>query len=143
MIAQGDQIIEYIPQRPPVVMIDTLLESNELETNTSFLIQEDNLFCENGVFTESGLMENIAQTAAARVGYECKIKNVPVPPGFIGAIKNLEVKAFPKTGQTIQTSIRIENEVLGITLISGVVHLNGNPIATAEMKILLNATSHL
>ena len=138
MIAGKNEIQKYIPQRPPVVMIDSLLTCEERITTTSFIIETDNLFCENGVFTEAGLMENIAQTAAAKVGYECLIKNIPVPPGFIGAIKNLEVKQFPKAGDTINTRISIENEVFGITLIHGAVYLDTTEIASAEMKIVLN-----
>ena len=138
MIATKADILKYIPQRPPVVMIDTLIDCTEKETITSLTIESDNMFVENGIFTEAGLMENMAQTAASKVGYECMILNKPVPPGFIGAVKNLEVITYPKVGDTINTRISIENEVFGITLIGGSVSHNGVEIATAEMKIVLN-----
>ncbi|MBC7387928.1 MAG: 3-hydroxyacyl-ACP dehydratase [Opitutaceae bacterium] len=134
-------MLKFIPQRYPVVMIDTLIDCNEKETRTSLTIEPDNMFSENGIFTEAGLMENIAQTAASKVGYECMLLNKPVPPGFIGAVKNLQVFQFPKVGDTINTRISIENEVFGITLISGSVFLNGQEIASAEMKIVLNGTT--
>ena len=141
MIASKEDILKYIPQRPPVVMIDSLISCEEKETITSLTIEADNMFLENGLFTEAGLMENMAQTAAAKVGYECMIKDIPVPPGFIGSVKNLEVSYFPKTGDTVKTKISIENEVFGITLIHGTVYLDGNVIASSEMKILLNGAS--
>ena len=141
MIATKEDILKFIPQRYPVVMIDTLIDCNEKETITSLTIEPENMFCENDIFTEAGLMENMAQTAAAKVGYEYMLLNKPVPPGFIGAVKNLEVTKFPKVGATINTRISIENEVFGITLISGSVSLNGFEIASAEMKIVLNGPS--
>jgi len=137
MIAQGKDILKYIPQRSPVVMIDTLLRCEEHEAFTTFTILPDNIFVENGLFTEAGLLENMAQTAAAKVGYECEIRQQPVPPGFIGGIKNLEVVEFPPVGSTIHTTIKIENEVFGITLITGEILWENRSIAKAEMKIVL------
>jgi len=136
MIATGQNILRYIPQRAPVVMIDTLLACAELSSTTSFTILADNIFCENGLFTEAGILENIAQTGAAKLGYEYISRNKPVPPGFIGAIKNLEISTFPKVGDTIETSISIDHEVLGVTVITGIVKLAGVQIAKAEMKIV-------
>lgn len=128
---------KYIPQRAPVIMIDALWKCEEKVATTSLTIQQDNIFVEQGKFTEAGLLENIAQTAAAKVGYECERKGIPVPPGFIGAIKNLEVSYFPKVGETIRTEIRVENEIFGMTLITGEVHFDALQIARAEMKIVL------
>ena len=136
MIATGQDILRYIPQRAPMVMIDTLLACAELSSTTSFTILADNIFCENSFFTEAGLLENIAQTGAAKLGYEYISRNKPVPPGFIGAIKNLEISTFPKVGDTVETSISIDHEVLGVTVITGIVKLAGVLIAKAEMKII-------
>lgn len=130
-------ILEIIPQRPPMVMIDHLVSCTEKEAMTDLTIREQNIFCDGGVFSEAGLIENIAQTAAAQVGYICKEKNVPVPVGFIGALKNLEIFFFPKAGEKITTSIRIENEVMGITLISGKILCNAKVAASTEMKIMI------
>ena len=46
---------------------------------------------DSGYFTEGGLMENMAQTAAARAGYLAKAENKPVSGGYIGAVKDFEV----------------------------------------------------
>ena len=62
-------ILSYIPQRPPFVMVDEIIDSGEKKTCSKFLIKEDNIFVENGFLKEPGLVENIAQTAAARAGY--------------------------------------------------------------------------
>lgn len=137
MIAAGKDIEKYIPQRSPVIMIDALWSCDNEQATTSLTVQRDNLFVEHGRFTEAGLLENIAQTAAAKVGYECAQKGIPVPPGFIGAIKNLEVSYLPKSGETIRTVIKIENEIFGMTLIAGEVSFESQIIAKAEMKIVL------
>ena len=48
------------------------------------------------IFKEPGLVENIAQTAAARAGYISHTENKPVLVGYIGAVNNLQVFSLPK-----------------------------------------------
>ena len=139
MLAISNDILPFIPQRYPVVMIDTLYSSTEEETKTGFTILKENIFCEDGCFSEAGLIENIAQTAAIHAGYLSKKNNRATPIGFIGAIKNLQVFDFPKEGDRIVTTIVIENEVFGVTLISGTVVCNEKIIATAGMKIVIKS----
>ena len=66
-------IQDLIPQRPPMVMIDKLTEAGEISATGELKVHESNLFCENGLFRETGLIEFIAQTAAAFTGYRNKI----------------------------------------------------------------------
>ncbi|MEO8117090.1 MAG: hypothetical protein ABI653_05520 [Bacteroidota bacterium] len=67
-------ILKLIPQRPPFVMVDHLINADEKTAETSFLILPENLLVENGFLSEAGLMENMAQTAAAKAGYEASKK---------------------------------------------------------------------
>ena len=62
-------IHELLPQQEPFVMIGTLIHFNHTCTVTETEIKSDNIFVDNGCFSASGLMENIAQTCAARIGY--------------------------------------------------------------------------
>ncbi|MEP7237283.1 MAG: 3-hydroxyacyl-ACP dehydratase [Ferruginibacter sp.] len=133
-----DDIEMYIPQKPPFVMIDKLLAFSETTTTTSFGIRADNIFVENGVFKEPGLVENIAQTAAARAGYVSQTENKPVLVGYIGAISNLQVFYLPKNGDELITEITIENQIFDVTLISGKITCNGQPVAQCKMKIFIN-----
>jgi len=105
-------ILSYIPQRTPFVMVDEILEVSETSTRSKFLIRPENIFIEKGYFKEPGLVENIAQTAAARAGYIAHTENKPVRVGYIGAIKNLQVFFFPKTGDELITEIIIEHKFL-------------------------------
>lgn len=137
MIVGADQITTLIPQRAPFVMISGLFDSNLTATTTSFEIESDNIFVENGFLTEPALIENMAQTAAAGVGYQFSLKNEAVPPGFIGAIKNLEIKTLPHVGQVLLTKVEVLQEVFGVTLIKGNVTVGDETIASCEMKIVL------
>ena len=58
--------IDYIPQRPPMVMVDYIFHCDNVVTQTQTLVREDNRFVEDGKLLRSGLLEMIAQTCAAR-----------------------------------------------------------------------------
>ena len=118
-------------------MISELLHSDESSTRTSLLVTEENIFVEKGLFREPGLMENIAQTAAARAGYMARMANLPVQVGYIGAVKNLEIAGLPKTGDEIITEIKIKDQVFDVTIISGTIWCKEEVVAQCEMKIFI------
>ena len=132
-----ENIIEYIPQRAPIVMIDTLEFCEGAVTTTRFEIRKDNLFVKDGFLQEPGIIENIAQTAAAKAGYEVKKHGAEPMVGFIGAVKDLIIHDLPKVGETLETTVTLKMEVMGVTLIEGKSTCNGTEIASCEMKIIL------
>ena len=129
-------IHELLPQQEPFVMVGKLTAFDEKRTVTETFIKEDNIFVCDGVFSAPGLVENIAQTCAARIGYVNKyILNKGIQLGFIGAIRNLEITVCPKVGDTITTCVMVIDDVLGMTLANAVVTCNGETLATTEIKI--------
>lgn len=132
-------IREILPQRDPFVMISHLLHYDEVVTRTRFLVTADNLFCQGGVFSPCGMVENIAQTCAARIGYINKyILHRDIDIGFIGAIRSLTFHALPAVGQTIETSIVILSSAFGMSLAKAEIRdSEGALLADGEMKISL------
>jgi predicted hotdog family 3-hydroxylacyl-ACP dehydratase len=140
MLASKQNITDFIPQREPIVMIDDLVEASDIHSITQLQVREENIFVEGGRFTEPGLVENIAQTAAAQVGYQCSVKKIPVPLGYIAAVKNLTISKLPAVNSRITTSIKIVNQVLDVTLAEGkVVNENGEECCRCEMRIFVKA----
>ena len=129
-------ILTLLPQRPPFVMVDKLLYYDQRTTVCSFVPTEGNIFVKDGVFVSSGLVENIAQTCAARIGYYNKyILRRGIRLGFIGAIRNLSILHAPALGSELITTIRITDEVFDITLAEASVSQNGRLIAQTTIKI--------
>ena len=132
-------ILELLPQAPPFVMVGQLTYSDETTTRSTFTIRADNSMVFNGTFSEGGLLENIAQTAAARVGHIAKTENKPITGGYIGAVKDFEVFFLPAIGNDIMTEIKIENQIFNVNVITGQVWCNNELAARCEMKVFLNA----
>src|SRR4051812_42638395 len=119
MLAQNEEVLKLIPQRAPMVMLHGLVSCDEKTTQSVLKVEAENIFLEQGHLAAAGLVENIAQTAAARVGYICQKENIPVPIGYIGAVKNLEVFFLPELGSEIQTEVTITHQVFDVTVIQG------------------------
>jgi len=134
-------ILPFIPQRPPFVMIQELIACDENSAKTTLLVEKENIFTEKGVLGEPALVENIAQTAAARIGYICHLENKPVPIGYIAAVQNLVIFRLPKVGDRLKTEIVIKNQVMHVTIISGSVKIDDEVIAGCEMKIFVQNNS--
>ena len=128
---------ELIPQRPPFVMIDKLLSFDMTVTVTQLEIRADNVFCKDGRLSAEGLMENIAQTCAARMGYINLTKNEAVKIGVIGAVNNFEVFRTPKIGDVIVTTIEVIEEMFQITMVKATIKCGDETIVQGNMKIAL------
>lgn len=129
---------ELLPQQEPFVMIGKLIHFDKTLTVTETLVSEANMFVDDGRFSASGLMENIAQTCAARIGYVNKyILKKGIQLGFIGAVRNFEVKALPKVGDIIVTRVEVKEEIFGMTLASATIECNGEILVSTEMKIAI------
>ena len=129
-------IHELLPQQEPFVMIGSLVHFDKTLTITETEVRQDNIFVDEGNFSASGLMENIAQTCAARIGFVNKyILKKGIQLGFIGAVRNFEVLELPKVGDVITTRVEVKEEVFGITLADAIITCGEKVLVTSEMKI--------
>lgn len=136
-IAGPESIHLYLPQREPMIMIGSLISVADKKTVTTLLINEENIFVRDGLFRECGMIENIAQTAAAGVGYLAKVNQKEPPVGFIGGLRNLSILALPPCGSEIRTEVIVDHEIFDATVVTGKIYLDDTVIAEAELKIFL------
>ena len=135
-ILELDRILQLIPQKPPFVMVDSLLEYNEKKGTTGFTISAKNILVENDIFSEPGLIEHMAQSMSLWRGYQGFLSGLDKPKtGFIGAIKNVEILELPKVGSKLTTYVEILQEYLNVTSVGARTEdENGNLLATSKMK---------
>lgn len=128
MSSGNKRIEDFIPQRPPFVFIDTIDEITDTTAGTRFTIPDTCPLVSDGILPLSGLMENAAQTCAARSGNKI---------GFIGAVKQMNVTRLPRVGETLTTRAQVIQEVLNICLMEVTTTINNEPIATTTLKIAI------
>jgi predicted hotdog family 3-hydroxylacyl-ACP dehydratase len=134
---QLPDILSLIPQRQPFVMVGALLWADENTACSTFKIDDKNIFFSEGRLAEAALVENIAQTAAARSGYMSLRENKTVPVGYLGAVQNFEVFCHPQLHQEITTEIAVEHVVFNAAIISGKIRCGEKNIASCSMKIFI------
>lgn len=130
-------IEELIPQRAPIVMVDRLTSIEEGVSYTELEVRADNLFVERGVLSECGLIEHIAQSAAARIGYLFRMRGEAVPIGYIGSVNQFALGRLPRVGERLTTSIRVLQEVYQVSLVEAEVRSDDEVVASSRMKIFL------
>ena len=129
-------IAMLLPQGPPFILVDKLLFSDGTTSRTSFRVTAERPLVDNGRFSEGGLLENIAQTAAAGSGYHALRTGGAVAAGFIISVSNFIITALPGIGDELLTETRVQMRIPDIIVISGEVTCKERVIATCEMKIL-------
>ena len=100
-------------------------------------VTADNIFCEAGKLQEAGLIEHIAQSAAARIGFLYTQQGKEAPLGFIGSVDKLKIYSLPDVGQKLLTEITVVQEVFDITLISAQVKADEELTTECRMKIFI------
>jgi predicted hotdog family 3-hydroxylacyl-ACP dehydratase len=144
MLVTKENIFQLIPQRPPIVMVDSLREHSETSSVSEFKIEIDNIFVADGHLQMPGLVENIAQTVALRSGYQHMLKvqaangeAIKPPVGFIGEVKNLQITTLPPVGAVLETRIEQLHNIFTASVVKGTVSLNGDTCAECEMKVFV------
>lgn len=132
-----EQIKELIPQRSPILMVDTFYKATADEAYTGLTIKEDNLFLSDGKFTEPGLIEHIAQSASAFAGYTARMQGKQAPIGYIGEIKKFNLVKLPNCGDSLNTYIRIVSVVGNVSLLQAETKVGEDTVCTTNMKIAI------
>lgn len=128
---------ELLPQNPPFVMIDKLVSSDDVASVSEFEIREDNIFFHDGCLTAAGMVENIAQTCAAGIGYQKRGRGESVKIGVIGAVSNMNILRLPQKGERIITTVEYVEEVFQMTLFKATIKSGDEELANASIKTAL------
>lgn len=136
-LLEGEGLYKLIPQRCPIVMVDTFFRADESGAETGLHIQSGNLFSEGGLLREPGMIEHVAQSAAAFAGYAPYTRGEQPKLGFIGEVKKFRISRLPKVGDFLHTTLRVMGEAAGVTLIAAETRVEDEVLATCQMKIFI------
>ena len=130
-------IQDLLPQKPPFIMIDRMVSLNDMTITTEFEIREDNIFVDEGHLLASGIIENIAQTCAAGIGYKNKSNSGSVKIGVIGALNNFNINRLPQKDEKITTIVSFVGEVFQMIMFDAIVKFGDEELATASIRTAL------
>lgn len=128
-------ILSLIPQRPPFVMVDKLVSCSLDDATTELTVRQDNLLVDDDKFSTTGLMENMAQSCAARLGWLNTHNGKGVQIGVIGEVRNCKFLRSPSVGECLTTHIHIIEDLGVITLAYASVMVGDEEVASCRMKL--------
>ncbi|MBQ5453861.1 MAG: hypothetical protein IIU03_05565 [Bacteroidales bacterium] len=135
----GEGIKTFIPQREPFLMVDKLFSATENSVETGLTIKEDNiLVSEDGRFSESGVIEHIAQSAACFAGYNDWINKRPIVLGYIAEIKKFNLEFPVCQGDELKSALKVVSSAMNVTLMDAEVLCSGKKAASCKIKIFMD-----
>lgn len=135
---RNEDLWPFIPQRPPFVLVDALIEADDKMAKSEFQIPENHVMVEEGHLLEGGIVENMAQTCALHAGHLAHSKGQNTPLGFIAGIKSLKIVAYPVSGNILKTVVKLQQEIMNMSIATAAVHdQNDNFVASCEFRIFI------
>lgn len=141
------EIRNFLQHREPMLMVDLITDISQDSVETTFLIPKDCIFVDNGYFSESGLIENAAQTCSAIVAQNYFIEGEePIKlVGFIGAIKRLSIQKIPFVGHTLVSKAKLISKMdsgdFVLCLIQCTIFAEEKVILETEMNLFITNQS--
>lgn len=131
-------ITSLIPQRPPFVMVDRVLSCDIVTAVTELTVRPDNIFLDDGLLSAAGIIENMAQSCAARMGCVNRMNGEAIKIGFIGDIRDCQILRQPRCEEVMTTHVDIIEDVFNLTLANVTIRIANEVIASARIKIALS-----
>lgn len=131
-------ITSLIPQRPPFVMVDRVLSCDIVTAVTELTVRPDNIFLDDGQLSAAGIIENMAQSCAARMGCVNRMNGEAIKIGFIGDIRDCQILRQPRREEVMTTHVDIIEDVFNLTLANVTIRIADEVIASARIKIALS-----
>lgn len=107
MLIGPNDIQRYIPQRPPFVLVDGLLEAHADRYVTVFEVKAGGYFVQEDFLSEYGLIENMAQSCAAGLAYASRGDRKPAE-GWIAGLARLHLSDVPRVGDIVRTEVLLK-----------------------------------
>ena len=127
---------ENMVHKPPMLMVDKILEEDGMKTKTSFAIKEDNICLdENGILARAALIEIAAQSFAAIDRYRKLKAGLETAKGFLASIKDYNFYGNAKVGDEIICVLEKTDEIAGMHIVNTDILVNDNIIASGEIRI--------
>jgi len=127
-------ITDIIPQREPILMVDDAHVVSDTSVCATLIVKSTNWFCKDEKLLEAGIIEHMAQSAAAMVGLQGEGEP---KVGYIGEVKDFVVFRLPCVGEQISTEVHTTALLEDVTIVEATTRIDTETIASARIKIFI------
>ena len=111
-------------------MVDEVVSCEGCDAVTIFRLTPGNILIDGDRLSVAGIIENMAQSCAARMGCVDWMRGEPIKIGYVGDVKDCSIV-------TLHTHVHIVEKVFRLMLAEVTVSSDDEPIASARMKIAM------
>ena len=117
--------------------IDALTECTEITAAATAIFSAEHFAVENGTVLETALVECVAQTVAAALGWRAQAagKTGAANNGLLLAVTNFHIELRPAFGKVLRIQISERKRLGPMLMISGVILCEGKPIASGDLTL--------
>jgi len=130
-------IENLIPHRAPMRFIDALTECTDTTAVATVCFGENSFAVANGFVLETALVECVAQTVAAALGWRAQAggKTGAANNGMLIAVTNFRIESRPAVGKIICIEISERKRLGPMLMISGAITCEEKIIATGDLTL--------
>lgn len=126
----------FLPQQAPFLLVDRMLTCEQHACHTDFPVPAVHPLVKDGLLTEAGVLENIAQSCATHIGYLSR--DIPVRIGVVASIRNLKIHTLPKVGEVVETIVEEQGDpIFSVSVYMAKVMVGDQLVAEGEMRVVL------
>jgi 3-hydroxyacyl-[acyl-carrier-protein] dehydratase len=125
-----------IPHRPPMLLVDRLMESDGEKARVEVTLRKDHLLLDAaGALEPVALIEILAQSYAAMKGLSEQKANRPVRDGFLVALRKLKILGRAQVGDLLTIEVSTIGEFDFFTLAEGKVYRGDECLAQSQISL--------
>ncbi|HUI45019.1 MAG TPA: radical SAM protein [Nitrospirota bacterium] len=125
-----------VPHKPPMLLIDRLLEMKERSSLSEMTVKADTIFVgEDNKLDDASYPEILSQAIAAQEGFRRLGCRDFQPAGLLLGMKNMEIMGSAGVGDTLQIFVQKVARFGDFGIIQGEVRKGGDVIARGELKV--------
>ena len=131
---------EVIPHRPPMRMIDTLVEWSDDAAAAVVVFDGNHMAVQDGRVAEAALVECMAQTVAALEGAKTAARGNPgetaaAQVGMLCGVSDLSVVRRPNAGERLDVEVHVRKRLGPMALVDGRILCDGLVAAAGSLKL--------
>lgn len=127
---------EHMIHKPPMLLVDKLLEESAKKAKTSFFVREECIFLDgNNILAKSALIEIAAQSFAAADIYQKTTRAKEPAKGFLVSVRDFKFTGDAHAGDEIICHVEEVNDIEQMHIIEARLFVNDTCISEGELRI--------
>ena len=128
--------VNFLPHRPPMCLLDTLLVCDDSGCRTEVRVTEQGLLVDDdGNLEPVALVEMIAQSFAAMRGYIDQRSGLPVREGFLVGVRRMELHRPVSVGDRLEIAVQTSAQIGPFAVAEGEVRRGAEVVASGSLKL--------